>query len=30
MHFGMLLGGRGAGARFVHRLGDGGLLLDRA
>jgi L-ascorbate metabolism protein UlaG (beta-lactamase superfamily) len=30
MHFGMLLGGRGAGARFVHRLGDKGLLLDRA
>ena len=24
MHFGMLLGGRGAGARFVQRLGAGG------
>jgi len=27
MHFGLLLGGRGAGARFVHRLGEGGLTL---
>ncbi len=30
MHFGMLLGGRGAGARFVRRLGEGGLVLPRA
>jgi len=29
MHFGLLLGGRGAGARFVHRLGEGGLTLPR-
>jgi L-ascorbate metabolism protein UlaG (beta-lactamase superfamily) len=30
MHFGMLLGGRGAGARFVRMLGAGGLVLPRA
>jgi L-ascorbate metabolism protein UlaG (beta-lactamase superfamily) len=29
MHFGMLLGGRGAGARFVRRLGEGGMTLPR-
>lgn len=30
MHFGMFLSGRGAGARFVRRLGAGGLVLPRA
>jgi L-ascorbate metabolism protein UlaG (beta-lactamase superfamily) len=30
MHFGMLLSGRGAGARFVGRIGDRGLVLPRA
>jgi L-ascorbate metabolism protein UlaG (beta-lactamase superfamily) len=29
MHFGLLLGGRGAGARFVRRLGEGGMTLTR-
>lgn len=29
MHFGLLLGGRGAGARFVRRLGEGGMTLRR-
>jgi len=30
MHFGMLLSGRGAGARFAGRIGDRGLVLPRA
>ncbi|MGO9309359.1 MAG: MBL fold metallo-hydrolase [Spirochaetia bacterium] len=30
MHFGMLLGGRGAGVRFVDQMGERGLLLPRA
>jgi L-ascorbate metabolism protein UlaG (beta-lactamase superfamily) len=29
MHFGLLLGGRGAGTRFVRRLGEGGMTLTR-
>jgi L-ascorbate metabolism protein UlaG (beta-lactamase superfamily) len=29
MHFGILMGGRGAGARFVRRLGEGGMTLRR-
>jgi L-ascorbate metabolism protein UlaG (beta-lactamase superfamily) len=29
MHFGLLLGGKGAGARFVRRLGEGGITLTR-
>jgi len=29
MHFGLLLGGRGAGTRFVNRMGEGGLTLPR-
>jgi len=30
MHYGMFLGGRGAGARFVRRRGVGGMVLPRA
>ena len=30
MHYGMLLGGRGAGGRFARRMGDRGLALPRA